>query len=279
MHSLPWTVALTAALTLLGMTAGLWVWQWGKPRKSIVLPTVWALTARPVFSADERKVHRLLREALPNHVVLSKLPLVRFCQPTEPSEVRYWFDLLGATHVTFAVCSANGRVLAAIDLEADRGKSGRVMKIKQSVLTACRVRYLRCSIDHLPSAAELQLLVSSPTSESRTPQPAPITSRELHRVRDTASDTAMPHPAAHAALWHDSAMLRDSFFAPDTRIDSFSNSKLTTADGIAAARTARPPADLPAHAHSAFAPAPPTHSGSYDDIVIGAPRFSACPRP
>ena len=50
---------------------------------------------RPVFSTDERRVYRLLREALPHHIVLSKLPLVRFCQPTDPAQVRYWFDLLG----------------------------------------------------------------------------------------------------------------------------------------------------------------------------------------
>ena len=43
-------------------------------------------------------------------------------------------ELLGATHVTFAVCSANGRVLAAIDLDTERGSSRRTLQIKQSVL-------------------------------------------------------------------------------------------------------------------------------------------------
>ena len=57
-----------------------------------------------------------LREALPHHIVLSKLPLVRFCQPNDPQQVRFWYELLGSLNVTFAVCSANGRVLAAIDL-------------------------------------------------------------------------------------------------------------------------------------------------------------------
>jgi hypothetical protein len=54
-----------------------------------------------------------LREALPHHIVLSKLPLVRFCQPNDPGEVQFWYDLLGTNHVGFAICSANGRVLAA----------------------------------------------------------------------------------------------------------------------------------------------------------------------
>ena len=84
------------------------------------------MTARPVFSTDERRVYRQLREALPHHIVLAKLPLVRFSQPTDQEQVRYWYALLGSIDVTFAVCSANGRVLAAIDLDNDRAGSRRV---------------------------------------------------------------------------------------------------------------------------------------------------------
>ena len=131
------------------------------------LPGEWALAPRPVFSTDERRVYRQLREALPHHIILSKLPIVRFCQPTDPQEVRYWYELLGAIHVTFAICSANGRVLAAIDLETERGSSRRTMQIKQSVLNACRVRYLRCPVDHMPSIPELQLLVPQSGSTAR----------------------------------------------------------------------------------------------------------------
>ena len=279
MHSLPWTVALIAALTLFGVTASLWAWQRGRPAKLVALPTEWALTARPIFSAGDRKLHRLLREALPNHIVLSKLPLVRFCQPTDPGEVRYWFNLLGANHVTFALCSTNGRVLAAIDLETDRGASSRVMKIKQSVLAACGVPYLRCAIDQLPSAAELQMLVLSSGPDPRELQFASAAPRELRHVHSRASDTALPHPRAHphhppahATHWHDSSMHWDSFFAPDTSADSFGISTPATANGLAAEPRARPPS---AAVQSVFAPESPAHSGNYADIAIGAPRFSA----
>src|SRR5215510_11164975 len=105
--------------------------------------------------------------------------MVRFIQPNDPAQVRYWYDLLGAIHVTFAVCSANGRVLAAIDLDTDRGNSRRVLQIKQSVLAACRVRYLRCPVDHLPSVPELQLLVPQSTASARGPQSPPsVAARE-----------------------------------------------------------------------------------------------------
>lgn len=225
MQMLPWIVAL-AALAALLLVLAIWAFQ-RKPKKSAELPTEWALAPRPVFSTDERRVYRLLREALPHHIVLSKLPLVRFCQPTDPNEVRYWFDLLGSSNVTFAVCSANGRVLAAIDLDTDRGNSRRVMQMKQSVLSACRVRYLRCPVDQLPSVAELQLLVPSSSAAARGPQPA---APSQNRSRDTQSNTATSRRAERTALWQDSTVFQDSFFAPDAR-DGFSNSEFAPLPG------------------------------------------------
>lgn len=179
-----WIAALAACV--LGLAISL-VWALRRPAYANKgLPAEWSLTARPVFTSDERRVFRLLREALPHHVVLSKLPLVRFCQPTEAKEVRYWFDLLGASHVTFAVCSPNGRVLAAIDMEGERGVTPRSLQIKQAVLSACRVRYLRCAMDQLPSVAELQLLVPQ-GSNPRGPLPAPPATAALPRRRSSSS--------------------------------------------------------------------------------------------
>lgn len=179
-YAIYWIAAL--AVCVLGLAISL-IWALRRPAYANKgLPAEWSLTARPVFTTDERRVFRLLREALPHHVVLSKLPLVRFCQPTEAKEVRYWFDLLGASHVTFAVCSPNGRVLAAIDLEGERGVTPRSLQIKHAVLSACRVRYLRCAMDQLPSVAELQLLVPQ-SSNSRGPLPAPASTAPPSRRR------------------------------------------------------------------------------------------------
>ncbi|WP_457350089.1 DUF2726 domain-containing protein [Roseateles sp. P5_D6] len=184
-YAIYWIAAL--AVCVLGLAISL-IWALRRPAYANKgLPAEWSLTARPVFTTDERRVFRLLREALPHHVVLSKLPLVRFCQPTEAKEVRYWFDLLGASHVTFAVCSPNGRVLAAIDLEGERGVTPRSLQIKHAVLSACRVRYLRCAMDQLPSVAELQLLVPQ-SSNSRGPLPAPAATSTPSRRRMGSSE-------------------------------------------------------------------------------------------
>jgi len=187
-----------------------------KPAAPKPLPETWGLTSRPVFTSDERRIYRQLREALPHHIILSKLPLVRFCQPIDMTTVRFWFDLLGSNHVTFAVCSANGRVLAAIDLEAERGHSSRLQKIKQSVLDACRVRYLVCPADHMPSVAELQLLVPHSGAPARAPLPPP----SLHQARDNLASTVANRRAERTALWQDSTLFQDSFFAMDSRFDS-----------------------------------------------------------
>lgn len=212
---LPWFIA-TAALAVIATLATLWLLRaLRRPAAPTPLPVEWDLLPRPVFTADERRVHRQLRDALPHHTVLAKLPLVRFCQPSDPNAVRYWFNLLGAQHVTFAVCSANGRVLAAIDLSYDRGgPAGRSTRIKQAVLAACRVRYLRCPADHLPSIPELQLLVPMGSNASRGPQPANGTSPMSGAGNGAAGSAAgTSRRRERSTLWQDSMSFHDSFFS------------------------------------------------------------------
>jgi hypothetical protein len=252
-------LALLAAL--LGGGLGFWWARRPKKRAPAPLPNEWNLSPRPVFSTDERRIYRLLREALPHHIVLSKLPLVRFCQPTDPQEVRYWYDLLGATHVTFAICSANGRVLAAIDLENDRSNSRRAIQIKQSVLGACRVRYLRCPVDQPPSVAEIQLLVPHAVSSSRGPQPAPSVSQAGHQLAHTVAERRRER----TALWQDSGFFQDSFFMPDPRREQAS--VFGSLDGGSGQGASRYDSRLDSSLDG-----PPTEPGG--GVVIDTPGFS-----
>ncbi len=213
LHLLPWILASLSLALLLG--AGVLALRTRGSRKP-PLPTQWTLAPRPVFSSDERRVYRQLREALPHHILLSKLPLVRFCQPIDPKQVRYWFDLLGANHVSFAICSVNGRVLAAIDIEGDRAGSRRSLQIKQAVLAACKVRYLRCAADQLPSLPELQLLVPQIGPAARGPQANP----PLAQARDHLANTLASRRRERPTLWADSGFLQDSFFGTDGRTEA-----------------------------------------------------------
>lgn len=223
--TLPWIIGLSSA-GLLVMALLLKLLR--RPVASVQpLPKEWAVSARPVFNADERRVYRLLREALPHHVLLSKLPLVRLCQPNDAKDVRYWYELLGTINVSFVICSPNGRVLAALDLDGDRNPSQRNVQIKQSVLAACRIRYLHCTADNLPSVGELQLLVPFSNASTRGPQPAPPPSvRPPVTTARPASRRAEPN-----TLWQDSSVFQDSFFSPDDRFDSLSGADFPSIAG------------------------------------------------
>lgn len=258
-QTLPWIIALVAVALLVpaALLVGL---RRRKPAPPPPLPLEWNLVPRPVFSTDERRVYRQLREALPHHIVLSKLPLVRFCQPNDPEEVRFWYDLLGSIHVTFAICSANGRVLAAIDLEHDRGNSRRITQIKQSVLGACRVRYLRCPVDHMPSIPELQLLVPH-SGAARGPQPAP----SLHQARDNLSSTVAARRRERTALWQDSGFFQDSFFSPDSRSEYSNPSGFGPLSATASAR----------HPRGEFNDPSPESPEDIVGVVVDAPRHNS----
>lgn len=236
-------ILVTAALTLLIAAVG----YWGLANRRKVptpLPMDWALAPRLVFNTNERRAYRLLRDALPQHVVLSKLPLVRFCQPVDSTQTRYWYDLLGAIHVGFAICSANGRVLAALDLEVDRGTSRRIIQIKQSVLAACRIQYLRCPPDQLPSLDELNQLVPQQhggTAPLSTPPGLPVP-MGLDEARESLVTTVASRRAQRTHLWQDTNGFQDSFFAPDSRFDSLRNLDLTAdpTDSVPSAQNTPP---------------------------------------
>jgi hypothetical protein len=234
---LPWVVA-ALALALLAAVSVAW-WLARRPKRPAPLPDEWRLTPRPVFSTDERRMNRLLRDALPHCVVLAKLPLVRLCQPVDPAERRYWYELLRAVHVTFAICSANGRVLAAVDLDTERHHSRRASAIKTAVLAACRVRYLRFPSDQLPSLEELQRLVPG-----GTPPDASTRAGDLDSARDALATVVALRRAERTTSWNDSTQFHDSFF--DSRIDGFGNSSfnslraLPRSDNVVAYRRSQP---------------------------------------
>lgn len=209
---LPWVLGTLSAILLFAAAVLAWMVQRRQERRLTALE--WSLTSRPVFNADERKVYRLLREALPHHVVLAKLPLLRFCQPTDPQDIPRWARRLANLHVSFAICSANGRVLAALDVEGARSHSRRSQQLKQAVLAACRIRYLRCAADMLPSVPELQLLVPQASPLAQAPQAAGW--RPADRARGPEGRLARPR----APLWDDSGFSsQDSFFGTSAAQD------------------------------------------------------------
>jgi hypothetical protein len=91
-----------------------------------------------------------------------------------------------------------------------------VQQIKQNMLSACRIRYLRCPVDHLPSIPELQLLVPQSMPSSRSPQSAPTATQP----RDALPVSATARRKERSALWQESGFFQDSFFGIDNLRDN-----------------------------------------------------------
>ena len=89
-------------------------------------------------------------------------------------------------------------------------------------------RYLRCPVENLPSVAELQLLVPQAGANARGPQAATAPTHSLHQARDTLASTVANRRAERTALWQDSSLFQDSFFAPDTRSEGSGQSEFGT---------------------------------------------------
>ncbi len=201
-----------------GVACAWLVRPWADRQRRKALPKRWNLAARPVFSADERALYRRLIETLPNHVILAKLPLLRFCQAMSRKESLVWYDLLQPMHVGFAICAPNGRVLVAIDV--DHGAlSARQKKIKGEALRACGVNYVRYRSDDFPSAADIRRWVSSDalnqSLESHTPS-----SPSVAAAGAQLADIVRKRRAERGPRWHDSSFAGDSFFAADSRLDA-----------------------------------------------------------
>jgi Protein of unknown function (DUF2726) len=233
------TTLLIAGPTLALLAGGAAVhwWHTRKQRSAQAWPTAFSLTARPLFTTEERLLFRELQAALPQHVVLAKVNLLRFCHATRESEARLWFERLHPLNVSFVVCTPHGTVISAIDLEApNRPTSGRTLRLKESVLDACRVRYLRVpSGQRLDPHALAQLALGaqqfagtqasahgrgSGVTGASAPSPLAQARAELARkLQHRRTERAHRNSGGRDTGFTESTF-GDSFFAMDSRFDA-----------------------------------------------------------
>lgn len=223
-----WQPLLLLLALALGFAGGM-VWRGSRQRQLKDWPRDFKLNARPVFTTEERLLFRELKAALPQHVVLAKLNLLRFCQSANEHQARWWFDRLHALTVTFAICTPNGAVISVIDLDTtQRRGSERGQRLKEAVLESCRIRYIRCQAGHWPRPALLaQWALGGPLAASS------MAATKVTTATGTPSAAVSPLVAARAELaqklhqrraerasrFQDSGFASDSFFALDSRFD------------------------------------------------------------
>jgi hypothetical protein len=103
------------------------------------------------------------------------------------------------------------------------------------------------------------LLVPQAGASARGPQAATPPAHTLHQARDTLASTVATRRAERTALWQDSSLFQDSFFAPDTRSDGSGQSEFGSLGPASGSRSRPSPLD----------------GDDVGGVVVDSPRFSS----
>ncbi len=150
---------------LLGAVAGIGGYAWWlhkKSSESLRLPDKWPLTSRVLITNEEYEVLKWLRTTFHDHMVMIKLPVLRFTKPIDPTDLeqngagKRWQELLGGVYCTFTICTANGNVVGCIDVPGKRGISKSSRDVKESLLSDCRIAYTFVRSTALPKASAMR---------------------------------------------------------------------------------------------------------------------------
>ncbi len=144
----------------------------GTPRKDAI-DTVfgWRPEAARVLTGAELAALRSLLEAMPEHLVLSQVPLARFLRVPTRNSYAEWLARVGHLNADFLLCDVESRVLAVVDVRApqESERARRRHERMSRVLRAAGVPVLVWRHDDLPTPAQVraQLHVVTGTSRSR----------------------------------------------------------------------------------------------------------------
>lgn len=142
MDSIP-AGALALALACLAALAALLVWRRrrqvqasvaarpaARPRAGEALDTVagWPPEPSRILTAAERQACIVLREALPEHLVLAQVPISRFMRVPTRNSYNEWMRRVGHLCVDLLVCNLQSEVLAVVEVRSPVGESDKTAR-------------------------------------------------------------------------------------------------------------------------------------------------------
>lgn len=124
-----WPLLAVAAIALVGV-------GWFLRRKPPVVPArsgkrgsegldtlmAWHPQSTRIMTAHERQAFRLLRSALPDHVILAQVPLARFIKVPTRHSYAEWLRRVGQLCADLVVCDADSQVLGIVEVRAPKGQ-------------------------------------------------------------------------------------------------------------------------------------------------------------
>ena len=123
------------------------------------LPARWPLTSRVLVTNEEHEVLKWLVGVFHDHLVMVKLPVLRFTVPVSKDENgggARWQELLSGVYCTLTVCTSNGNVVGCVDVPGKRGLNKSNRQLKETLLSDCRIAYTVVRSANPPEAGAIR---------------------------------------------------------------------------------------------------------------------------
>lgn len=125
--------------------------------------TGWPPEATRVLTAPERRAHRLLRDALPECLILAQVPLARFLRVPTRHSYAEWMRRAGQLCADLVVCDDASQVLAVVDVRPSAEQASERHRKRHErmdrVLRKAGVRVVTWHEQNLPALDQVREMV------------------------------------------------------------------------------------------------------------------------
>lgn len=185
-----WT-ALIAGLSLaVGLVVGALLFDL-RARKNekfpLRMPARWPLRSRSIVKGNEKAVWAWLRKTLPGHVVMVKVPILRFTLLHERKNAvesagattkggvqddnSHLLNLLNGLYTSFSVFTVDGKIVGCVDISGSPSLTKGTQDLKDMLFLDCSIPYLVISPLALPSASSIRLAFLGESPSLRVDHP------------------------------------------------------------------------------------------------------------
>jgi Protein of unknown function (DUF2726) len=123
----------------------------------------WQPNVTRIMTSAEQRVYKILRAALPDHMVLSQVPLSRFMKVATRHSYAEWLRRVGDQCADFVVCDSHSKVLAVIEVQSEKRLS-KPRALKRSTRKAKSLKAAGVTLHiwpekDLPSISQVRQLI------------------------------------------------------------------------------------------------------------------------
>ena len=193
-----WLIALIAVAAV-GLVAFVWLRARapsdranGERRLDTV--AAWSPTATRILTSAERPAFSTLERALPGHIILAQVPLVRFLKVPTRHSYSEWLRRLGTQCADLVVCDMASEVLAVVNVQPPAGaeseRARKRLNRMARVLKAAGIPMHVWTDTALPSveAAREMILPKAAAAPAAAAAPSPVADTRVRPSQPTPFD-------------------------------------------------------------------------------------------